>query len=244
MNDHYQKQTGMTGAAPGSRIPDHPSRILVADDEHLVAAEITGQLAEIGYTIVGPVGTAADAVRLARTALPDLALLDIRMPNGDGLSAAGVILGELGIPVVILSAHADHEYVNIAEERGVFGYLIKPVEPNQLRAAIQVAWGRFRKFASEHADLLRLERRLEERPVIERAKWILVSRAGVDEPEAMRMLQQKARSSRDCIVNVAERVIRAGEGANGSPVAGPTEKAGAIPQQAGGPPDAPGADRG
>ena len=193
--------------------------MLVADDEYLVAAELTAQLAESGYTTVGPVGTGAEAVRLARAALPDLALLDIRMPDGDGLTVAKTLMRELAIPVVILTAYRDREYVQIAEEAGVFAYLIKPAEPSQLNAAIEIAWGRHRQFMQETTDRQGLERRLAERRIVEQAKWLLVERAGLDEPRALRMLQERARRNRERLITVAQRVISAGVGKPGdSPV--------------------------
>ena len=198
--------------APAHRLPTKPSRILVADDEYLVAAELTSWLADGGYTTIGPVGTGNEAIRLARSALPDMCLLDIRMPNGDGLTAAKTIMEDPGLPVVILTAYWDKEYVQVAEAAGVFAYLIKPADPNQLMATVEIAWGRYKRFMEEATDRQKLARRLEERKIVEQAKWILVERAGLDEPRALRMLQDRARRNRERLVAVAQRVISAGEG--------------------------------
>jgi response regulator NasT len=206
-----QAPTQTHDAVPQRQIPARPSRILVADDEYLVAAELTTWLVDGGYTTVGPVGTGAEAVRLAQVAKPDLALLDIRMPNGDGLSAAKAIMRDLFIPVIILTAYCDKEYLQVAEEAGVFAYLIKPAEPEQLAATIEIAWGRFRRFAEECDERQRLARRLEERKVVEQAKWMLVQRAKMDEPTALRALQQRARRNREPLLAVAQRVLAGAE---------------------------------
>ena len=193
------------------QIPAKPSRVLVADDEHLVAADITVMLAGMGYTVVGPVASGTEAARLARSADPDIALLDIRMPDGDGLAAARALFKDLAIPVVILSAYSDEESVQEAQDAGVFAYLIKPAEEQQLRATIEIAWGRYRRFMREHDERLELSRRLEERKVVERAKWVLVRRTGSDESAAMRFLEAQARQSGERLALVAERVLRSAE---------------------------------
>jgi response regulator NasT len=190
-------------------LPETPSRILVADDEFLVAAQITHDLASLGYVTVGPAVDGENAVSLARSAMPDMALLDVQMPQRDGLSAARELFEELGIPVIIISAYSDPKTVESARDGGVFGYLVKPASIDQLRAAIVVAWKRFRDFATLAGENESLKRRLEERRVIEKAKWILVSRKGVTEPDAMTMLQKKARDSRRPLVEVAQSVIDA-----------------------------------
>src|SRR5262245_31232007 len=132
---------------PGE-LPPHPRRILVADDEHLVSADLVMMLCDKGYTVVGPVGDGEAAVRLAYQAGPDMAILDIRLPKLDGLGAAKRIFSQLGLPVIILSAYSDDEFVESAREAGVFGYLVKPAKESQLRASIEIAWERFRQYSA------------------------------------------------------------------------------------------------
>lgn len=186
--------------------------MLVADDEHLVASEITAQLEALGYVPVGPVGTGRDAIALCRVDPPDMALLDIRMPDGDGISTARALLQELAIPSVILSAYSDEEYVRRADESGVFAYLVKPADGDQLRASLEVAWGRFKRYIAKATENDELRQRLADRKVIERAKWILVRRAGVDESTAMRLLIEHSRRKGERVVVTAKRVIQTGQG--------------------------------
>jgi response regulator NasT len=195
----------LTQAHPArGKLPDRPATVLVADDEHLVASGVAAILTDLGYQVVGPACDGEEALRLCERARPDLALLDIRMPGLDGLSA---IFDRLGIPVMILSAYSDPEYVGSACRQGVFGYLLKPATHDQLRVAISIAWARFLDFAAQGAEIDNLRQRLENRKVVEQAKWVLVKRKGVEEPEAMRLLQRHARNNRRPIVEVARSIL-------------------------------------
>ena len=189
------------------RLPMRPERILVAEDEHLVAMQLCAQLGELGYRILGPAVDGDAAMRLARTSPPDLALLDIRMPGKDGLGVASDLLVELGVPSIIISAHATTDYAAAAGAAGVFGYLVKPVMVDQLRVTVDVGWKRYCDYVSSAFEASDLRRRLDERRVIEQAKWILVERKRIGEPESMKLLQERARSTRQPLVQIAKHVI-------------------------------------
>jgi response regulator NasT len=187
-------------------LPESPERILVAEDEHLVAAEVVAVLGGLGFSAVHA-ADGGSAVELARTASPDLAIVDIRMPNGDGLWAASELYREMGIPVVLLTAYCDEELIRGAQEAGVFGYVMKPASAEQVRAAVAVAWRRYRMCCAQRAENRELQRRLAERRTIEQAKWALVSSMGITEPEAMKLLQKRARDSRRGLAEVAAEVL-------------------------------------
>jgi response regulator NasT len=189
------------------QFPTVLSSVLVADDEHLVARGLSANLSELGFTVIGPASDGDEAIELCRTMRPDMALLDIRMPRRDGLEAAEVIFRRMGIPVVILSAYSDPEYLAAGNRVGVFGYLLKPTTQDQLRVGISVAWGRFIDFADQNLEIHALKERLEHRKEIERAKWVIVKRKGISEPDAMRLLQKQARNNRRTLVDVARSVI-------------------------------------
>ena len=184
-----------------------PQRILLADDEHLVAAGLRANLIELGYAVIGPATDGEEAIELARRERPDLAILDIRMPNGTGVQAGSVIARQFGIPVLMLSAYSDRASVEACNAFGVYGYLLKPVTQEQLRVAIEVAWARVLDVLDRDHEITRLKRRLEDRRVIEQAKWLLVSRKDIPEPEAMRLLQRQARNNRRTLVDVARSLI-------------------------------------
>ena len=183
-------------------------RVLVADDEHLVATGICNSLTELGYTVVGPARDGHEAIELCRSDPPDLALLDIRMPNCDGLEAAAILFQQLHIPVVILTAYSDPDYVSTATESGVFGFLLKPASQDQLRVCLDIAWGRFREYLDQDEQIDSLKQRLEDRKTIEQAKWLVVKHKQVSEPEAMKLLQKQARDTRQPLVEVAHSILQ------------------------------------
>jgi two-component system, response regulator PdtaR len=187
--------------------PSRPASVLLADDEHLVSLAMTHALASSGYVTVGPAVDGEQAVQLARQAMPDIAILDIRMPKRGGISAAKELFRDLLIPVVIVSAYSDTEQVNAASEVGVFGYLVKPVTPDQLRATIEIAWSSYLRYVNERKQTEDLRKRLEDRRVIEQAKWLLVSKRDMAEPVAMQVLRQSARDTRKGMVEVAAGII-------------------------------------
>jgi response regulator NasT len=192
---------------PQTSYPDAPRTLLVADDEHLVASGMAANLRELGYTVVGPAADGEQALELCRTARPDMALLDIRMPKRDGLSVAEIVYQRWNIPVLIFSAFSDAEYVEAGTRVGVFGYLLKPVTRDQLRVGVSVVWGRFLEHASQSTEIDRLKQRLEDRKIVEQAKWLIVKRKGISEPEAMRLLQRQARNNRRSLADVAKSLI-------------------------------------
>ncbi len=183
-------------------------RVLVADDEHLVAAGISNGLTGLGYTVIGPSRDGHEAIELCRSDPPDLALLDIRMPNCNGLEAAAIVFQQLHVPVVILTAYSDPEYVSTASETGVFGFLLKPASQDQLRVCLDVAWGRFREYLNQDEQIVSLKQRLEDRKTIEQAKWLVVKHKQVTEPEAMKLIQRQARDTRQPLVDVAQSILQ------------------------------------
>jgi AmiR/NasT family two-component response regulator len=211
MNANQAKHTGTEPARKSSgrpgAYPAEPKTLLIADDEHLVASGLAASLRELGYTVIGPAADGEEAIELCSAARPDMALLDIRMPKKDGLEAAEVVFRQLLIPVVIFSAYSDQEYVEAGNRVGVFGYLLKPVTQDQLRVGISVAWGRFLDHISQSTEISHLKERLESRKIVEQAKWVLVQRKNVSEPEAMRLLQRQARNNRRTLIDVAKSLL-------------------------------------
>ncbi len=124
--------------------PDAPRTILLAEDDPRAVQATAMALKQLGYTMVGPAASGKAAVELARSHRPDMAVLDIRMPDMDGIEAGRIIWGELGIPVVYLSAFAGPEYLQQVMDLGAFGYLIKPATLDDLRVHLGIAWARYR----------------------------------------------------------------------------------------------------
>ncbi len=195
-------------------IPGGPFRILVADDEMLVATGIAASLRDLGHNVVAVVADGEAAVRAAREHRPDLAMLDIRMPRMDGIDAAAAIATELGIPSVIISAYSDPEHINRMHARpevsGVFGYLLKPVNTEELRVAIGVCAQRAAVDEFRRNRIGQLEANLLNRRVVEQAKWVLVEKHKMTEAQAHEKLQRAARDRRVTLIEVAQSVISSG----------------------------------
>lgn len=177
-------------------LTDQPSKILVADDDSLLAKCLCQHVRGLDYEVVGPAASGQEAVELGKKFRPDLALLDIRMPEMDGLAAAAVLFKHMGIPVVLVSAHSDPEYLEAGKRSGVFGYLVKPVTIDQIRVNIGVAWAAYCQHRMLRGEVQSLKTALEDRKFIERAKGMVMDRLGLSEKEAMSRLKKQARDSR------------------------------------------------
>ena len=188
------------------------ARILIVDDEALVARSLAAQVGRLGHEPVGIAFTGPEAVQCATTQRPDLVLMDFALPGANGAEAAREIWRSLGIPSLIVSGYADEMCVGAADEAGAIGYLVKPVGALDLSPAINVALGRARdlRAAQEHAD--DLARQLEERKVIERAKGVLMERLQLTEEAAYRKMQRESRNQRRRLADLAASVLAA-EGA-------------------------------
>lgn len=206
--DDPVKSTGHT-ALPDSY--DMPATILVAEDEHLIAADLAASLQRLNFQVIGPAVNGRQAIEMAQQNRPDLALVDIRMPDMDGLEAAEQLFGQMQIPVIIVSAYSDAEYLDKATKIGVCGYLLKPVSIDMLRTNIAVAWAHYQQDRQLHEKVGELEVALENRRIIEKAKGILMKHLGLDEETALSRLRKKARDTRRKMVEVAKAVLENNE---------------------------------
>ncbi|MBI3590159.1 MAG: response regulator [Candidatus Melainabacteria bacterium] len=188
------------------------TRILIADDEALIRQDVKEILTEVGYEVVAEAKDGYHALELAKLTLPDLMILDIKMPNINGLEAAEEIQIALNkrIPTVILTAYNQIELVQKAGEVGAFAFLTKPVKPQDLIASIETAKSRARELESLHQDISDLKEKLEIRKLVEKAKGLIMKKLNLDEPEAMHYLQKKSMDDRVSIKSVAEKIIREG----------------------------------
>ena len=184
-------------------------KILIAEDDGLEAQELARDVHALGHRVVGMAGTGRRTVEMARDLDPDLILLDIAMPDLDGISAAREILAVRPVPIVIVTGHADPDLVERAAAAGVFTYLLKPIGPRDLDAAIQVAQARFAELQALRRQVADLSQALEVRKIVEQAKGILMKRLQVPEAEAFRRLQRRASAQRRSLMDIAEAVRKA-----------------------------------
>ena len=187
------------------------TRIVIAEDEAISRMDLCEMLQNLGYTVVGQAGDGVAAVNLARTLKPDLVLMDIKMPELDGISAAETLSDERAVPVLLLTAYSDREFVDRAVDAGVMGYLVKPFAEAQLKPAIEVALERWREVRQIQQDLEETKETLETRKLVERAKGVLMDSQNLKEAEAFRRIQRLSMNSRKSMREVAEAILLAHE---------------------------------
>ncbi len=181
--------------------------ILVADDESIIRLGVKQILEEAGHTVY----TAENgvlAIKQAEGCMPDLVILDIKMPEMDGLEAARLLLNKNQVPVIFLTAYGEQELIERAARLPVMGYLVKPIKEAELLAMIEVAAARHEEHALTARTAAELEGELATRQIIDRAKGLLMQREGISELDAYQRLQQRSRQERRTLLEAAEKSIR------------------------------------
>lgn len=186
---------------------NRPIRIVVAEDESIIRLDLTEALSELGFEVVASVSDGDKAIAAVKEFLPDLAILDVKMPVLDGLSAAAEILREKLCAVIILTAFSQIELVEKANEAGVMAYLTKPYRASDLGPTIQIASSRFAQMKLLQDENSELSEQLRARKLIEQAKAILMKQLGLSEPAAFSWIQKTAMDKRKKMTEVAELVI-------------------------------------
>jgi AmiR/NasT family two-component response regulator len=184
-------------------------RVIIADDESLIRMDLREMLQNLGYLVVGEVGDGRSAVNLARELKPDVVIMDIKMPDMDGIDAAKVLTEEQIAPVILLTAYSQRDLVERAKEAGVVGYMVKPFRESDLVPAIEVALARFKEFEALHKEVNDLQVALETRKLVDRAKGILMDTQNLSEAEAFRKIQKMSMNTRKPMKEVAEAIILA-----------------------------------
>ncbi len=186
-----------------------PLTVLVAEDEALIRMDLVETLEELGFRVVAAVGDGRRAVEAASELRPNMALLDIKMPDMDGLAAASEIIGLDSTAVVMLTAFSQPELIQRAVAAGAMGYLVKPYKPDELRASLTVAWQRYTQLRTEQQKTRELAQSLADRKTIERARGVVQEQLGVSEEEAYTWLRRAAMDQRLSLVEVARRTLEA-----------------------------------
>jgi two-component system, response regulator PdtaR len=182
-------------------------RVLIAEDETIIRLDLRGLLEGAGHEVCAEARDGVEAVELARTEEPDVALLDVKMPRLDGIEAAKQILEERPIPIVMLTAYGQDELVSRAIEAGVFGYLFKPFREADLLPAIQTARARHEELSALREEAESLAEALAARKAIERAKGLLMEKEGLSEADAFARLRKASQLSGRPLKVVAEALI-------------------------------------
>lgn len=184
-----------------------PRRIIIADDESLIRLDLREMLIALNYDVIAEVGDGRTAIDLAKKLRPDLVIMDIKMPEVDGIAAAGELTREKIAPVVLLTAYSDQALVEQAKEAGVVGYIVKPFREAELMPVIEVAMARFDEFVALEQEIGSMKDALESRKVVERAKGILMEVHGLRESEAFHRIRRTSMDSRKSMKEVAEAIL-------------------------------------
>lgn len=187
------------------------TRVIIADDESVIRADLREMLTSLGYLVIGEVGDGVSAVNLARELKPDVVIMDIKMPDLDGIEAARVLTQEKIAPVLLLTAYSQRDLVDRAKEAGVVGYLVKPFREQEIVPAIDIAFARFQEFRELEKEVGNLRETLETRKLVDRAKGILMDQQGLSEAEAFRKIQKMSMNTRKPMKEIAEAIILAQE---------------------------------
>jgi AmiR/NasT family two-component response regulator len=186
-------------------------RILVAEDEALTRTILRARLEKLGHQVVAEVENGVQAVEAARTHKPDAIIMDIRMPEMDGIEAARQIVSERPCAILFLTAFSEDNLVEQAGEAGALAYLMKPFRKEDLSPAIEVAVRRFRQIQNQASEINELKETLETRKLIDRAKGILMDRHSLTEDEAFKRIHFQARNQNKKMREIAQSIITASE---------------------------------
>jgi AmiR/NasT family two-component response regulator len=186
-------------------------RVLIAEDEALTRTILRARLEKLGHQVVAEAENGVQAVEAARIHKPDAIIMDIRMPEMDGIEAARIIIGEEPCAILFLTAYSEDTLVEQAGEAGALAYLMKPFRKEDLQPALEVAVKRFRQLSAQSQEIQDLKEALETRKLIERAKGILMDRHGLKEDEAFKRIHFQARNQNKKMRDIAQSIITASE---------------------------------
>jgi two-component system, response regulator PdtaR len=196
--------------------PTPKARIIIADDESIIRMDLREMLGHLGYDIVAEAADGRTAVELARKLLPDLVIMDIKMPDMDGISAADELGKGRVAPVVLLTAYSEQSLIGRAKDAGVCGYLVKPFRETELMPVIELALTRFGEMRDLEREVTDLKDALETRKLVERAKGVLMEVHGLRESEAFNRMRKTSMDNRKSMREVAEAILLTHEVQTGS----------------------------
>ncbi|MED4731093.1 putative transcriptional regulatory protein pdtaR [compost metagenome] len=182
-------------------------RIMVVDDESILRMDIKEMLQEAGYDVVAEANNGEAAIELAAQHVPDLIVMDVKMPKMNGVKAARIINRSFDIPTILLTAYTEEELIAEAREAFIFGYLVKPITERDLMPAVEVAIGQARRVKSLMGSLKEMEKKMESRKRIERAKGILMDVYQINEERAYQTMRTYCMNTRKTMDEVAAHIL-------------------------------------
>ena len=183
------------------------TRVLIAEDETIIRLDLRMQLEQLGYDVCGEARTGNEAVELARELEPDVAILDVKMPDGDGIEASRRMLADHSIPILLLTAYSDPELVGRATRAGISAYLVKPFQTSDLLPAIETAIARHAELVELRGQATGLAEALAARKSIERAKGLLMEHEGLTEADAFARLRTASQRNGQPMKTIADAIV-------------------------------------
>ncbi|MBI5233782.1 MAG: response regulator [Deltaproteobacteria bacterium] len=193
---------------PSSNTPDR-KKVLIAEDNATTRRYLKAQLEALGYEVVAAVANGKEAVKLAVELKPALIILDIKMPEMDGIEAAKIISAHAAIPIILVTGLSSEDVAAKAIEAGIYAYLVKPITKKHLVPAIKLALTRYNQFETLKEEVNDLKDAIETRKLIERAKGILMKRCSINEDDAFKLMQAHSQKENRKMKEVAESLISA-----------------------------------
>ena len=184
-------------------------RVLIAEDHTQTRRSLKQNLELLGYEVVGAATNGKEAVELSGVLKPALIIMDVKMPEMDGIEAATLISAKMAVPIILVTGLSSDEIASQAVEAGVFSYLVKPITKKHLEPAIKLALARYSQFQSLKEEVSDLKDAIETRKVIERAKGIVMKRCNISEEDAFKLLQSHSQKENKKMYDIAESIISA-----------------------------------
>lgn len=186
-------------------------RIMVIEDEAVVAVGIRAMIQDVGHEVVGVARSGEEAIAMAAESQPDLVVVDVKLPGMNGIETARHLFMNHNLAVIVLTAYANPEFIEGAADAGAFTYLLKPVSKEALAANIRMAAARAAECAELRKEANDVRVAMEVRKLSERAKHILMERLALNEEQAFTHLRQKCRNQNKTMRQAAEEILEADE---------------------------------
>ncbi|WP_173915393.1 ANTAR domain-containing response regulator [Halobacillus sp. Marseille-Q1614] len=183
-------------------------KILLVEDESIVRMDISLMLQDAGFEVIGEAGDGEKAIELAESLKPDLIIMDIKMPKLNGLKASKIISKMFNIPILLLTAYSQQEFIEKAKEANIVGYIVKPVAENRLIPAVEIALHQGEVSERYRSEVKEADARLEARKTVERAKGLLMEEFGYSEDTSYKKLRKISMNKQWTLEKVAQQVLR------------------------------------
>jgi two-component system, response regulator PdtaR len=182
-------------------------RIMIVEDESIVRMDIAMMLEDAGYEVIAQVGDGEKAIEQAFLHTLDLIIMDIKMPKLNGLKASEIISKRSNIPIILLTAYSQREYIDKAKQANIMGYLVKPVNETNLIPAVEIALRQAENANEYRKRVEMMNKQLNDRKMIEKAKGIIMQKFNLKEDVAYKKMRKISMNKQVTMENVAKQII-------------------------------------